>query len=127
MTRKSRIAKYIPQVSRSLHGLLGSILQRHASSENETSDAPNRIVARWMESNPELPSEAKFSECLNKAINEDTTGIEGDGNNQGDSLATDARFATPMYIVPLYGIESNSQPCFEDEMFTFYSILPTSF
>lgn len=120
MTRKSRITKYVPDVGRSLFGLLEGMRQRHAN-DSPTADTPGE-VASWLEANKQV-DEATIQRCLTEAIDDDIPMIQ-ESKDQGEQLAADAKAAVPLYIVPLFGMEKATENDIVDDLFTFRPILP---
>jgi len=129
-TRKSRLNKYVPDVSRSLFGILDSMRKRHAHvprdlpqhsptkrlklNENDAKDMIRRL------NRGEMSSEA-IEESLKEAI-EAQQGPDAEGDAEANT-ARELEEAQPVFLVPLYNLDDPSNDIVTP-LFTFRPLAP---
>ncbi|KAL7574224.1 hypothetical protein ACA910_012481 [Epithemia clementina (nom. ined.)] len=134
--RKSRLAKYIPDVSRSIMGILNGMRKRQAEddsasepiSSGATSPSPKKRLKlapaeaadmiRKLERN--VITQKTIDRALREAIDEqlETQEVTADTTKQGSLLVS-----KPLYLVPLYNMDDPSHDI-KHPFFTFRPIKP---
>jgi DNA topoisomerase VI subunit B len=139
-TRKSRLTKYVPDVGRSLFGILDSMRKRQAElplSVVPTSSSPSkrlrldRTAAQDMirRMNRGDVSESVIATCLHAAINDQIAATQGEDtalDPTANGHAPSAAEVTPLFLVPLYNFDDASNDI-RSSWFTFRPILPVRF
>lgn len=130
-TRKSRLAKYIPDVTRSLFGLLEGMQERRTAINEDrlpTHSPTKRIRLDVGEAQAMVRrlhrgevSERHIRECLTDAIEAQTAKVEE--AEEGSKPAADAR---PFYLVPLFNFDDPKHD-FRDPLFTFRPVVPVRY
>lgn len=134
-TRKSRLAKYIPDVSRSLFGLLDGMRKRKVVTEQQgpppaASNSPtkrlrldetaaNLMIKRL---NRHEVTEDSIHGVLTETIEAEHPELDAAAAKDAD-LAAKADAAVPLYIVPLYNLD-DPQHDIQHPLFTFRPIVP---
>ncbi|GAX26654.1 hypothetical protein FisN_2Hh411 [Fistulifera solaris] len=126
--RSNRLRKYIPDVSRSLHGILEGMRKRReegdVNGDEQTSTAspskrlrldPHRSSQMIQKLRSGEMNEALITKALNQAIR--------DHQPQQDEQIIVAEKATPLFLVPLYNLD-DPQYDVHDVLFTFRPIQP---
>jgi hypothetical protein len=134
-TRKSRLAKYVPDVSRSLFGLLDGMRKRRADGQSHSGSGgiihspTKRLRVNENEASVMIKrldrgeiTEDIFHRALIETIEADNPDIDSATAKSSD-LAARLEAAIPVYIVPLYNLDDDSND-FHHPLFTFRPILP---
>jgi DNA topoisomerase-6 subunit B len=130
-TRKSRMAKYVPDVGRSLFGILDSMRARQAElslPEAPPSQSPtkrlrlDRSAAQQMieRLNRGEVTEQSLAAKLTESI-DDQLNVQEEGTDDKGSAPTQE--AQPLYLVPLYNLDDDSNDI-SHPLFTFRPIMP---
>mmetsp|Transcript_31102 Transcript_31102/g.88812 ORF Transcript_31102/g.88812 Transcript_31102/m.88812 type:complete len:667 (-) Transcript_31102:80-2080(-) len=107
--RKSRLAKYIPDVTRSLFGLLEGMQQRHEAINNDTASSSPRKRPRL--GTQELAKVQNMVEQLQKGVItkeliqqrlEETVTMQNSLEEQEAAAKKDNTGTTPLYLIPLF-------------------------
>ena len=134
-TRKSRLTKYVPDITRSLFGLLDGIRKRGPAQPTVTTDSPtkrlrlDRTAAQTMVErlNRGDITEEKITKSLEEAI--DALGSAADAAATADGVAGKGNHepeeAFPLYLVPLYNLD-DPQHDICHPLFTFRPIFPVT-
>jgi DNA topoisomerase VI subunit B len=132
-SRKSKLIKYVPDVSRSLFGLLDGMRKRkqeqtqestpttHASAKRLrlNSSAASQMILRL--DSKEVTEDA-IRRCLTEAIDANNPDLDVAASKDAETVATSAA-AVPLYIIPLYNLDDPSHDI-QTPLFTFRPILP---
>lgn len=136
-TRKSKLIRYVPDVSRSLFGLLDGMRKRRAEGQLQPGAVPNSSSsspAKRLRLDETAASkmiqrldrkeitEAAIQLLLTKAIEADNPELDAAATKDAD-LAAKAAAAVPLYIVPLYNLDDPSHDI-QHPLFTFRPIVP---
>lgn len=127
-TRKARLAKHVPDASRSLFGLLDAMRKRKLedpkiSSSKEGSSPTKRLRLDPLQAQDMIKqmeqgqvTEASFSKCLLESIDVQMNMPEENDDSQPQEVY-------PVYLVPLYNLEESSHDI-STPLFTFRPIVP---
>jgi DNA topoisomerase VI subunit B len=131
-TRKSKLIKYIPDVSRSLFGLLDGMRKRKAAGQQPASlsnsptkrlrldaTAASQMIKR-LDRN-EI-TEDTIHQLLTETIEAENPELDAAAAKDAD-LAAKAAAAVPLYIVPLYNLDDPAHDI-QHPLFTFRPIVP---
>jgi len=130
-SRKSRLAKYIPDVSRSLYGLLDGMRKRRAEAAAAAASVTTNSPTKRLRLDPAAASqmikrldrneitEDSIRDVLTETIDADYPDLE----KSDADLVAKAEAAVPLYIVPLYNLDDSSHD-FHHPLFTFRPIVP---
>jgi len=132
-SRKSRLAKYIPDVSRSLYGLLDGMRKRHAeegeaaASSIETDSPTKRLrldrsaAAQMIKRlNRKEITEDSIRDVLTQTLDADNPDVLEEAEA---ALVAKAEAAVPLFIVPLYNFDDPTHDV-HHPLFTFRPIVP---
>ena len=141
-TRRSKLIRYVPDVSRSLFGLLNGMRQRHNDIDSGTFPAsphkklrldPNvsSLIIQKLES--QLITEDTIHSSLVESIDTETpTTLDVTATNDNDATADLVKRATiaaaslpavPLYIIPLFNLDDATHDI-RYPQFTFRPIVP---
>ena len=108
--RKSRLTKYIPDVTRALFGLLEGMQQRQEASNDETTTASSprkrpRIgaynVTQVQTMMRQLQKGAVTKELIQQRL-EETVTLQNSLEEQEEAAKKDPSSTTPLYLIPLF-------------------------
>ena len=132
-SRKSRLAKYIPDVSRSLYGLLDGMRKRRAeagqaaAAASVTTNSPTKRLRLDQAAASQMIKRLDRNEITEDSIRDTLTEtIDADYPDleKADAdLVAKAEAALPLYIVPLYNLDDSSHDI-HHPLFTFRPIVP---
>lgn len=128
-TRKSRLAKYVPDVSRSLFGLLDGMRKRHAEQDwsAAANDPPTkrlRLDATAAHQMIQRLNRREVTEASIRNVLTETIDADNPDSEQADAdLVAKAEAAVPLYIVPLYNLDDPAHDICHP-LFTFRPIVP---
>lgn len=118
MTRKGKLTKYVPDIGRSLFGILEGMRQRQSDRETIENGAVAEMILRLDQG--EI-SETSIQACLNEAIETETINSEAtaslDLKSDKSSQRNDA-----LYIIPTFGMDEDASNDIHDELFSFRPI-----
>ena len=142
--RKSRLAKYVPDVSRALYGLLDGMRKRKAEVESQRKSSRQKIDSSermWLDESAARDviekldqneiTEDSIKQCLNQTIDAHGVSSEeleaaqgGDGKNAEGSRKKNGHVdAPPMFLIPLAQMDSGENDI-QHPLFTFRPIKP---
>lgn len=128
--RKSRLARYVPDISRSLYGLLDGMRQRRALEGNGVDAAltPTKRLRLNPTAADQMIERLNSKEITEGSIRDaltETIDIEHPEllDPSDAALAAKAESAIPLFIVPLYNFDDPAHDIF-DPLFTFRPIFP---
>ena len=131
-TRKSRLAKYIPDVSRSLFGLLDGMRKRKAEAgeaavASVVTNSPTKRLRLDQMAAGQMIKRMDRNEITEDSIRDaltETIDAEHPDLEQSDAnLVAKAEAAVPLFIVPLYNFDDPTHDI-RDPLFTFRPIVP---
>lgn len=140
-TRKSRLIKYVPDISRSLFGLLDGMRKRKIDIDlNDIVTSPITITQasrKRIKLNEEdaqkmikqldqgIITVAKIEECLRETIDKENP-MAADSSaaaNEAANMVARDKASVPLFIIPLYNLD-DTQYDIRSELFTFRPIFP---
>jgi DNA topoisomerase VI subunit B len=136
-TRKSRLAKYIPDVSRSLFGLLDGMRKRREAMEGSgarttfpESNSPNKRLRLDPDAATKMIKRLERNEIteesirlrLTETIDAELPELDSAAAKDAD-IAAKADAAVPVFIVPVYNLNDPTHDI-DHPLFTFRPILP---
>lgn len=133
--RKSRLTKYIPDVTRSLFGLLEGMQQRREAIDNETSASSPRKRPRLGAYSAvqassmleQLKKGAVTKELIQQRL-EETVTMQNSMEEQEAAAKEDPAATTPLYLVPLFDRTKSEGDVdvIDHPLFSFQPIRPVS-
>ena len=133
--RKSRLTKYIPDVTRSLFGLLEGIQERHknqlAATTTESSSPRKRPRLGAMDLDKvldvvqDLESGAITATVIKERLEQAVT-IQSNLEEEEEKAAVMRTTPTPLYLTPLFDFNLENVKAIEHPLFSFYPMKPVS-
>jgi hypothetical protein len=134
--RKSRLTKYIPDVTRSLFGLLEGMQQRHAQMATATTttefSSPRkrpRLGAGDLQQVQDIVKDIEsgaITATLIKERLEQAVTIQSNLEEEEEKASAKRNTAIPLYLIPLFDYKLQNDEVFEHPLFSFYPIRPVS-
>jgi DNA topoisomerase-6 subunit B len=126
--RKSRLTKYIPDVTRALHGLLQGMRTRHAAPDSDQPPSPRKRPRHAFETSAvqgmiaQLES-GDMNEALIRKRLEEAVNVQNSAEDEEAANNLKKNKPTPLYIAPLFDIENkDAEHDIEHPLFTFRPI-----
>lgn len=131
-SRKSKLIKYIPDVSRSLFGLLDGMRKRQAAGQTPApiSNSPTKRLRLDETAASQMIkrldrneiTEATIQKLLTETIEAENPELDAAAAMDAN-LAAKAASAVPLFIIPLYNLDDPSHDI-QHPLFTFRPIIP---
>lgn len=121
MTRKAKLTKYIPDISRSLFGLLEGMRQRQSERGNIDNGSTAEIIQRLGQG--EI-SETTIQSSLTEAIVTDIQSPEATASRDVNKEKRPQN--NTLYILPLCKMSQDSSNDIQDALFSFRPIAPVN-
>lgn len=126
--RKSKLTKYIPDVTRSLFGLLDAMHKRRLETNSNQGASPRK---RQRASNPDMEYADVMNKLRNGQISESTiknhleaaVNIHNSMEEEEEKKSDRKTLATPLFIIPQFDM-GNSEHDIDHPLFTFRPIHP---
>lgn len=125
--RKSRLCKYIPDVSRSLFALLDSTRRRHLEASSAEISSPRKRQKRngvQIETMIDQLLRGDITEEIIKGRLEKSVDIQNSINEEDLENKTNKENGIPLYLRPLFEQACNHQDNIHHPLFAFRSLLP---
>jgi DNA topoisomerase-6 subunit B len=131
--RKSRLTKYIPDVTRALSELLDGMRKRHQDPDPGPKSPPKRprqtdyaTSISGVEGMLKRVESGEITPALIKKRLEETVNVQNSLEEETQAAKTRESAGVPLFLKPLFDFEENANHDIEHPLFTFRPIHPVS-